>query len=367
PLSWPRIPLWVAAVAVLAIASVIYVLTVTSRPLNACHQNLEMAAAKLQQRGEDAVKRSIVLFEEATIACPEISNAYLGLANAYALLPAYSDEEEDPMFVKALAALDRVTELDGTPDRTYTIKAFISMQQMNWAKADNLFNTAIAHDPADAHARQWYSQFLARVGYLDKSIEQARFAVTASDGSPEDVHRLAIAYLWKNEDELAARHFKMAIDAGTRPYVNQEAYLVLLFRQQKYREAELVLTGFLQSRQLPTGWVGTFVNAMRSRSDAAIEEAILALDEAYPDYLPTSFYWGGLVLLQTEKIFAITNVLLTTRELNSMELFFASEGAALRTNPAFSEFVRVVGLDTFWDNHGWPDACSRIDGEIVCN
>ena len=84
PLSWKLLPLWATAVAVLVIAPAIYLLTVTSRPLNACHQNLEMAAAKLQQRGGDAVKRSIVLFEEATIDCPEISNAYLGLANAYA-------------------------------------------------------------------------------------------------------------------------------------------------------------------------------------------------------------------------------------------------------------------------------------------
>lgn len=366
-LSWRRVPVWAIIVAVLVIASATYLLTLSSQSSNACHQNLEMAAAKLQQRGGDAVRRSIVLFEEATIACPETANAHLGLANAYALLPTYSDEAEDPMFVKALGALDRVEELDGTPDRTYAIKAFISMQQMNWAKAEVLFNTAIAHDPTDAHARQWYSQFLARVGYLDKSIEQARFAVSASDGSPEDVHRLAIAYLWKNEDELSAQHFKLAIDAGTRPYVNQEAYLVLLFRQQKYQEAELVLTGFLQSRELPVAWVGTFVKAIRSRADSDIEEAISALDEAYPDYLPTSFYWGGLVLLQTEKIFAITNVLLTTRELNTMELFFASEGAVLRTNPAFSEFVRVVGLDTFWDNHGWPDACRKTDNEIVCH
>ena len=370
--------LWILAAAVIVVSVSLLIATQpekstpntveTTVPVSpgACEQTIKMASAKLQQRGEDALRRSIVLYQSALAECPELADAALGLATAYVLLPTYTGEQEDTSFINALAELKLVEDLAGASGRIYAVKAFIAMQQMKWTEANALFKQAIEQSSTTAYAHQWYSQFLARVGYLDQSLEQAQRAVSVSGGSPEDIHRLAIAYLWNNENELAAQHFKLAMEAGKGPYVNQEASLVLLFRQGKYREAGLQINGFLQSRNLPADWVEVYVKAMRSRVDEDIETAIAALEQAYPDNVPTSIYWGGMMLLQSEKTLAITNQLLTRLNLDYVELFFASEGATLRANPAFSVFVRESGLDTYWDKHGWPPACNRENDLIVC-
>jgi hypothetical protein len=52
---------------------------------------------------------------------------------------------------------------------------------------------------------------------------------------------------------------------------------------------------------------------------------------------------------------------------NDLEFLFSSDAGAVRRDPAFPAFIQRVGLEAYWDRFGWPSACRREAGRIVCH
>jgi hypothetical protein len=50
----------------------------------------------------------------------------------------------------------------------------------------------------------------------------------------------------------------------------------------------------------------------------------------------------------------------------NVEFIFAREARSLRAHPRFGELIRAIGLNRYWDQFGWPDACNKEGESIVC-
>jgi adenylate cyclase len=196
----------------------------------------------LKRREEAPIRRSIELFRQATELDPGFGEAYRELARAYALLPNYSYEDREEMFELAEATLELGIARDpGLAETAHDVLAFLHYSRWEWMEAEQQFRRALAVLPNDPTMRQWYSQHLAAVGKPSESLRHILEAKRLDVLSPVVNDRLAIAYLWLDDDESARRQFRLADELGMGPSANPEAYLVLLLREGNYEEARDIL------------------------------------------------------------------------------------------------------------------------------
>lgn len=321
----------------------------------------------IKRREEEPIRHAVVLLQEAIALDPAYSAAYVELAHAYALLPYYSNESQQKMFDAARSVIASGRERGADiGDAAEGLSAFMSFHNWDWIRAEESFQRALAHDANDPEVFQWYSQFQASLGHAGRSLEFALRAKELDALSPVVNDRLAVAYLWADQDDLAQRQFEEAVLLGLGPTANPRAYLLLLLRQHRYPEA----LGLMQAIQTRLGgstdWVAAFIAA---RQDAGQREtAVRALVEAERTggIKPRLLLGAWIYLGEYDRAMDLANTLVTDPANFDVEFLFARESAGFRRHPKFGALVTAIGLDRHWDVYGWPAACSRKGREVRC-
>ena len=323
---------------------------------------------QLAARSERPLRRAITLFDEAIELDTGYADAYVGLATAYALLPFYSNEPMAASFDRARSIIARGAKFDQSVDtRAAGIVAFMLFHsEWRYIESENAFRVALQNRPNDAELLNWYSQFQASVGRVAESLEYALRARDLEPLSPVVNQRLAIAYLWMNEDELAEQQFALAAEQGMPVTAQPEAYLLLLLRQDKLEIARLLMAGQQKLRGLDAAWVDALFMAMQDPTNRSA--ATEAVEQAAANGDISDLHLFGVWVYLGEIDRAIDTALRLTRDRTRFipEFLFAAETAGLRQHPRFAEVVRAIGLDRYWDYFGWPDLCRRDGDDIVC-
>ena len=323
---------------------------------------------QLASRSEGPLRRSITLFEEAIELDNGYADAFVGLATAHALLPFYSDEPLEASFDRARSIIARGAQADESVDtKAAGIVAFMLFHsEWRYIESENAFRVALQNRPNDAELLNWYSQFQASVGRAAESLEHALRARDLEPLSPVVNQRLAIAYLWVNENELAEQQFAIAAEQGMPVTTQPDAYLLLLLRQDRLELARLLMSGAQKAQGLDTAWVDALFMAMQDSANrpAALE----AVEQAAAGGSISDLHLFGVWVYVGETERAIDTALrLTEHRVRFIpEFLFAIETAELRRHPRFAEVVRAIGLDRYWDYFGWPDLCRRDGDAIVC-
>ncbi len=326
------------------------------------------AQEQLASRSEGPLRRSIALFEEAIELDAAYGDAYVGLATAHALLPFYSDEQMEASFDRAQSIIARGARADSSVNtKAAGIVAFMLFHsEWRYIESENAFRVALQHQPNDAELLNWYSQFQASVGRATESLDYAIRARDVEPLSPVVNQRLAIAYLWVNEDELAEQQFTLAAEQGMPVTSQPDAYLLLLLRQGELELARLLMTGAQRMQGLDAAWVDALFLAMQDPANRSA--AVEAVEQASASGDISDLHLFGVWVYLNETDRAIDTALrLTENRIRFIpEFLFAAETAELRRNPRFAEVVREIGLDRYWDYFGWPDKCRRDGDAIVC-
>jgi TolB-like protein/DNA-binding winged helix-turn-helix (wHTH) protein/tetratricopeptide (TPR) repeat protein len=318
-------------------------------------------------REEASVRRSIALFEQALVQDPGYVDAYGDLARAQVVLPSYSLEDQEEMFDAALSTLRRGERIDPRAMSQFQdIVGFIEHSRWHWAAADAAYQRALALRPRDSNLLQWYSQFLASVGRTRASLEYAQQAKEVDVISPVVNDRLAVAYLWNDQDQLADRQFGVARELGIRVAAQPDAYLLLLLRLGRYEEARSLALTLQKMFARPAAWLDPLLAAL---ADPALRPAaVAAVEAAERDRNISGRYALGAWMYLGEDDRALQAVLdlLPDRGEFEVELLFSREARGVRTHQRFGEVLAQLGLVEYWDATSWPDACRRLEGAIKC-
>ena len=118
-----------------------------------------------------------------------------------------------------MAIIEKGAQMSASVDsKASGILAFILYHsEWRWIEAESAFRKALQYTPNDAELLNWYSVFLAGVGHNEEALEVAIRAKDLDRLSPVVNQRLAVAYLWAGNDELAAEHFDIANELGMAP------------------------------------------------------------------------------------------------------------------------------------------------------
>ena len=137
------------------------------------------------RRNEAGMRRAIDYFSAAIERDAEFARAYVGLAEAYALLGVYGAIAPRDAFPNARAAVDKALLLDPELGEAYAQLGHIKVQyERDWPAAASAFDRAIALSPSYAPAHQWVGHYLAYMGRIDEGLKRLRDAQQLEPASP---------------------------------------------------------------------------------------------------------------------------------------------------------------------------------------
>ena len=128
------------------------------------------------QRSPANLSAATSFLNQAIVKDPGYALAYSGLADVYAVMPNFGGNPVEDL-TKSNAAARRALELDPTLAHPHAILGANEIEY-NWdfAQGETEFKKAIALDPNDATAHQWYAEKIGQLGRHQEALAQIKRA-----------------------------------------------------------------------------------------------------------------------------------------------------------------------------------------------
>src|SRR6516162_8287878 len=138
------------------------------------------------KRSGDNIPKAIAFYGQAIARDPNYALGYAGLAEAYAILPAYTTTAAQDAYPKAKAAAVKALQLDDKLAEAHTALAMIlCVGDLDMAGSMSEFQRAISINPNYATAHHWYGNGpLLALGRFEESIAEGKRAVELDPFSP---------------------------------------------------------------------------------------------------------------------------------------------------------------------------------------
>ena len=164
-----------------------------------------------EDRTKEGHDDAIVYFRRATELDPAYAEAYAGLAEAYVRIGYFGYRPAEAMFPKAKAAALRGIQLDSTLASARTALATELIWEHDFAGAESEYRTAIALEPANATAHQWYGVLLMILGRVGAAVEEERRAADLEPLSLQIQNNYATFLNISGDHVGALRHFQKTV------------------------------------------------------------------------------------------------------------------------------------------------------------
>ena len=309
-------------------------------------------------RGEHALRKSIQLFREAIEIDPGFLRARLALANSLVLLPFYSTEPTEEMFSEAMMEVGAV-DLSNAVDRSdaEAIQAFIAMHRWQFVEAEAHYRQALSLSPDNPNTYVWYSQLLAMVGRNRDAVTAVERAKKLDEVSPVVNDRLAVVYLWVNENDHAYEQFEIGSKLGFSNRINP-GYMVFLLRAQRYYEFKAVIKAFHVDPLTAPLWLIESGHLVFLEENREMAIALSAEAEKAGQSIAPALELGLHILIgDVDQAFEKFATLEGTADRKYIypELLFSIEATEFRQDPRFKQLTKDIGLDDYWALYGLPD------------
>jgi DNA-binding winged helix-turn-helix (wHTH) protein/TolB-like protein/Tfp pilus assembly protein PilF len=306
-----------------------------------------------EKRSADSIRQAIDLFQQTVDLDPKFGTAYLMLAYAYALLPEYGDEPQEPMYERAMLVAEQGIRMDPSiSDAAETIRAFIAHKRGDWIAAENAYRQALGADYVYPVTHQLYSRLLSSVGRLDASLEQAARARELDPQSAVLISRLAIANFWVDNMDEAERLFAQAHGMNLLSPIHDLAYALFKIRQGRTDEARELAKAGLEKYAADNSWVDAVFDGIE---DYALRDQAhqLVSDLSAAGQLPARVeitLWA--LLNDADRAMQVARRLETEGEVFEAELLFIKQFQKVREHRDFPALMDAIGLTAYWNSVG---------------
>lgn len=200
-------------------------------------------------RETERMLKSIDYYEQALQISPDYAQAYVGLAETYAVL-SYRLERRDYV-QKACAAAKKAVELNETSGDAYASMT-TCVDDWEWDKREEYFLKTLGLSPNYAHAHQWYSKDLMIRSRLPEAIAEARRAVELDPLSPSPNNALGTTLYFARQYGAAVQHCQRALELFPGFDAVYYALGFALTEMGRYQEAVTLLErGLAENRGFP--------------------------------------------------------------------------------------------------------------------
>lgn len=148
----------------------------------------------LDQRTLQSLMAAAEYFEAVVEIDPDFALGWSGLADAYMLLPEYSNSVDRSMTERrAREGVLRALELDPELPEVRATEAWYQLRFFDWAGAERIFREALAVAPDNTSVLHWLSHTLSWQGQFEEAVTVARRALEIDPDS--NIMRANLAYI----------------------------------------------------------------------------------------------------------------------------------------------------------------------------
>jgi TolB-like protein/DNA-binding winged helix-turn-helix (wHTH) protein len=301
-------------------------------------------------RTYDELQKAISYFNDAIAKDPGYALAYLGLADAYNVLPNYGGNQNED-FPKSNSAARKALELDPTLAHPHAVLGANEMQHdWDFAGGEAEFKKSFELDPNDATARQWYADDIAMLGGREQeALAEIHRAQELEPQSPVITRVAGSVLVWtRHFDEAIAICTKLANDNptfaiahdclaqgywGRRMYPQVIEEWKVMGQLSGYR-VDIEYAAAMEQGFRSAGWKGAVVKAIEfgqaERKKRYYSAFIIATFYADVGDKEQAFHWLNTAYQEHDWLLISLN---TNFRLDP-----------LRSDPRYAELVRKVGL-----------------------
>ena len=332
------------------------VVTVVAATDNLDAYDLFLKAQALFQARQN-LPTSVQLFTQATELDPGFARAWAGLASALAVIDSWviSDVDHKP---QARAAAQRALELDPDLSMPYAVLGNLGWARDSFAVSFRHYDSAIAKDPKNATAWLWRGLLHNHAGFPDKGQADLEQCLRIDPAYLNCEQHLAATYLLLGENDRAVELFEKTL--GSSFHSMDEAFISEYLRRGQRATALLIADIKTWSSHAPVGHV---IEALE-HPEADHSDGLRHLERWAEDTGNTleRVPWALLAYQQYD-------LLVTADHNNDIRfLIWHPAAAGFRQSPAFKRFVKLVGMQDYWRESGYPPQCRAVGkDDFACN
>ena len=295
------------------------------------------------------LEASIAHFNQAILKDPGYALAYSGLADAYSVLPNFGGNPNED-FPKSNAAARKALELDPSLARPHAVLGVNEMEfDWDFTGAEAEFKQAIALDPNDATAHQWYAEGMGPLGRHQEALAEIRRAQELDPLSPVITRVMAGTFVDAGQFDQAIEICKRLVKESPTYPVAHDCLVWAYWGKHMYPQAieewdveshlngtpdELQFADALERGNRSGGWKGAFAGA------AAAMEARREKGYASP-FMIARFY---AAIGDTNKAFKWLDIAYREHDRLLIDLNLPPGFDNIRSDSRYAELVRKVGL-----------------------
>ena len=315
-----------------------------------------------KRQDSSSLEEAIGLFQETIRRDEYFGPAYVMLATAYALLPAYRDAPDAELYRLAIETAQQGVAVDKSiEDAANAVFGYVYHKEMDWLRSEDAYKAATAADIVDPNAFNWYSRMLASVGRLDESLVQARIAVEMDPTSAVLNSRMALAHLWLGDVENAGEYFARAERYGATGPTHMMGYAFHLFQQGRIEDAYVVT----QQASAAVGGASDWIDPVFAALDDPVHQpqALAAIDSAAENDAVSKQieFIVRTVLGDIDGAMDVARLLENHGEVFEMDLLFIPQAQAFREHPEFMDLMESLGISRYWYENRCRWTASGVD------
>ena len=299
-----------------------------------------------EQRGEQALRRSLVLFRQASQRDPRFARAQAGIAGVYSILPLYSSVPPDSVFEPGFRAATSAIELDSTLAEAYASRALLLGSRWRWNEAEQDLRKAVALDPRFAAGHQWLGEQLLIRNRLPEALISLSRAAELDPVSPVIASSYAMTLAVARRDAQAVAQVRRAMELDSSLFLPRlvlgSTHLMARRFAPAVQELE-VAAALSRNSPLVQGMLGNAYIGAGQRQNAEALAAQLS-QTGSPDAL------ASLAVIQIalgDTANALTNLERAARahaSIFTVQPLGSPLFDAVRGSPRFQGVLRLIGL-----------------------
>jgi TolB-like protein/Flp pilus assembly protein TadD len=165
------------------------------------------------KRTANDLEKSVDYFNQAIAADPKYALAYVGLADAYVLMPLYGGSAPRDCYPQAKAAAKRALQLDDALGEAHNSLARVLWSyDFDFSAGNREYQRAIELNPNYATAHQWYGSNLVCLGRFDEAIAEVKRALALDPLSLVINTDLGNTYYWARRYDEAIEQLRRSLE-----------------------------------------------------------------------------------------------------------------------------------------------------------
>ena len=308
------------------------------------HEQVLRGRYLFNQRGYANLQSAEAAFKAALAVDPDYADAWAGLAQTYSLLPTYAVSDPAGLAAvdtaaQALEAADRAVALDPHASAALTARANVRTTfTFDWAGAEQDFRAALAANPADVTAHQWYAEMLLQQRRFSEADVQLEAALALDPLSAVLQFSRGISLATEKKYSQALAYYDASLRIAPGFFEPMNAKVMALIDLRRFDEAEAIVRGMPSlARELRLSLIAAIKDP--SKKAAAIEQVMTHGGDSVFQKPPLLARLGeyDLVLKELERLFAQKAPF---REY----AYVIPEFDPLHDNPRFKALLQQIGL-----------------------